>query len=108
MSETAWYICVEETWTEVTCPMAPLRARASREAWLGISAYCSATWTSPLAPTAAHRLRSPSRSDAGGVSHRIGAPSSTAARVTSGVTSHGTALTTKSGYAAATSSAREA
>ena len=67
-----------------------------------MKAYCSATCTSPLAPTSAHSERIPSRSGAGGVSASTGTPARhERSGVSSGVTGHGTLSTTKSGRSAA-------
>src|SRR5690349_34825 len=57
ISETAWYWWVEETWTWVGVPITPERTAAARAACEGINRYCSATWTRPEPPTAAHSSR---------------------------------------------------
>ena len=97
ISDTAWYCWVEETCTWVGVPRAPLATTAARAACEGIIRYCSATWTSPEAPTADQSARRPSRSGAGGVSASTGTPRSTASAMKPGVTDHGVAVSTKSG-----------
>jgi hypothetical protein len=62
-----------------------------------MNGLCSATWTSPEAPTSDHSERSSAASGAGGVSASTGIPAATSSRIATGVTGHGTATTTTSG-----------
>src|SRR4051794_31430866 len=107
ISATAWYWCVEDTCTWVGTPIAPERTSAARAACEGMSRYCSATCTRPRSPTRDHRARSPSRSGAGGVSARTRIPRPVSSTTTVGVTSHGSAVTTKSGRTARSASSSE-
>ena len=98
---TAWYMCVEDTCTLVGVPIIPDATTSRRAWWAGMNGECSATCTSPVAPTSAQSDRSPSTSGAGGVSASTGTDISTISRTASGVTGHGVAVTTSSGRSGA-------